>query len=487
MLLSSSSHTTTLITILLLTFIFSLVSTTTSAFFGQVSITKQRRQQQRLQLDPIVPAYPQQPPHAGCHFRPTHPGTAINHKGPRRKNRFFEGWYYRLTLQDGVSFAFIFSIEDPKDNSPLSLCCCQIMGPNDEYLLQADPDHTKFWAWQHQQGLGCTFEFINDDDEADEENAWTTMIDPDEYQSKVKTGFQMTPNRLQGKIMGHDGSLGTTVYDGGIPGSCDFDIDIVPLVGWGDHNNNNNAQKSTAGWLAKYAVFEPHWQVTLADARASGSIRWKNTTYTFTNAPFYAEKNWGGAFPTKWYWTQCNSFHLDDKPLAVTAGGGTRQIPMGQTEDLGMVSVHYDGIMYEATPWIGTMQWDVSPWGMWNMTGRSTKGERPFEVALFSTSDKPGVVLRVPSSKGMVYFCRDSFSTNTTLSLWELVWDKSLGEYVRGKTIIDEARSTQAAVEVGGGPWWDRWKGESNMKQPFKGLVRFPYRVANLRRRLMQR
>jgi tocopherol cyclase len=160
---------------------------------------------------------------------------------------------------------------------------------------------------------------------------------------------------------------------------------------------------------------------------------------------------------------------------------------MGQTEDLGMVSVHYDGIMYEATPWIGTMQWDVSPWGMWNMTGRSTKGERPFEVALFSTSDKPGVVLRVPSSKGMVYFCRDSFSTNTTLSLWELVWDKSLGEYVRGKTIIDEARSTQAAVEVGGGPWWDRWKGESNMKQPFKGLVRFPYRVANLRRRLMQR
>ena len=430
--------------------------------------------------DPIGPAYPQQTPHAGCHFRPTHPGS-VNHKSPIRRKRFFEGWYFRITLpDDNASFAFIFSIEDPQ-GSPLSLSCCQIMGPNDDYLIQSDPDPTKFWAWQHQQGLGCTFAFNNDDIT----NTHTTMIDPDVYDSTVQTGFQMTPTRLQGKIVGDDGT------EQRVPSSCDFDMTIQPLAGWG--GDATQPQQSTAGWLARYAVFEPHWQVTLADARATGTVRWKNSTYTFNNIPFYAEKNWGGAFPIKWYWTQCNAFddYLHDKSnsaLAVTAGGGIRKLPGGQTESLGMVAVHYNGIMYEATPWLGTMEWDVRPWGEWILTGRSTKGERPFEVALHATCDVPGVVLRAPTEKeGMVYFCRDSFRTNATLWLWELVWDATNGEYVRGKAIIDGATSKHAAVEVGGGPWWDRWKGQSRMKQPFKALVRFPYRVANWKKRLLSK
>ena len=30
--------------------------------------------------------------------------------------------------------------------------------------------------------------------------------------------------------------------------------------------------------------------------------------YEFQDAPSYAEKNWGGGFPSKWHWVQCNSF-----------------------------------------------------------------------------------------------------------------------------------------------------------------------------------
>jgi len=480
-----------------------------------INMNNFKRKRKRKSTTPTTLAYPQQTPHSGCHFCPTHPGVSSSSSSTTfggafrnhntRTKRFFEGWYYRLTLKEqNVSFAIIVSIEDPQP-SPLSLSCCQIMGPNDEYIVQADTDPTKFWAWQQEQRLGCTFEFHHHDttttamtdtdtdtdtttkatNSSPGSTKTTTFIDPDTYKSIVKTGFQITPHRIQGIIEGNDGPLRTpSIYPN--VGSCDFDMSITPLSGWGD---TDQPQKSTAGWLAKYSVFEPHWQVTLADARATGTIRWKNTTYTFQDAPFYAEKNWGGAFPLKWYWTQCNSFdgyyYLDkgEKPLAVTAGGGTRKIPFGQKEDLGMVSVHYDGIMYEATPWLGTMEWDIAPWGQWNMTGRSTKGERPFEVQLYSTCDMPGVLLRAPTEKdGMVYFCRDSFSTNTTLSLWELIWDDECGQYVRGRTIIHEAKSTQAAVEVGGGPWWDKWKGQSQMKQPFKGLVRFPYRILNLRK-----
>lgn len=469
-----------------------------------VTVTAWSRPIQR-HYEPTIPAYPLQPPHAGCHFQPTHPGSSQQGRAIIRNKRFFEGWYYRLTLpKENVSFAFIFSIEDPQ-GSPLSLSCCQIMGPNDEYLIQADTDPTKFWAWKHQQGLGCTFEYnqIHTTTTNTTTNTTTitpTMIDPDQYHTIVKTGFQMTPHRLQGIILGQDGSQNSqsttqiswndkTASSSSLL-SCQFDMSIVPLSGWGE----SHQQRSTAGWLSQFAVFEPHWQVTMADARATGTVQWKNSTYTFTNAPFYAEKNWGGAFPLKWYWTQCNSFvgyheqQEQHKPLSVTAGGGIRKLPGGQTESLGMVSVHYDGIMYEATPWIGTMEWDIAPWGMWNMTGRSTKGERPFEVELYSNCHVPGVVLRVPTEKeGMQYFCRDSFSTNTTLSLWELDWDDQVGAYVRGRVIIDKAQSTQAAVEVGGGPWWDRWKGQSRMKQPFKGLVRFPYRVANWRKRWLSK
>ena len=443
------------------------VSATASSSFTEKVQRRRRQRQQDVE---------NQPPHAGCHFRPTHPSKL---KGPRKSKRFFEGWYNRITLpQSNISFAFIFSIEDPFQDSKLSLCCHQIMGPNDEYLVQADPDHTKFWALQDQQALGC----IMDGDSSQ------VCMDPDDFNANVKSGFQMVPNRLQGKLVGHDGSLGGVLAGQGVSGSCTYDIAIeTPIIaGWGD---SEQGQKSTAGWLASYAVFEPHWQVTMADARASGTITWNNETYTFQNVPFYSEKNWGGAFPIKWYWCQCNSFDgfMDrHNSLSVTTGGGTRKIPLGQTESLGMVSVHYNGVFYEATPWLGDMKWHVSPWGYWNMTGRCTGAARPFEVSLEAICDAPGVKLRAPTEKdGMAYFCRDSFFADVTLSLWELEWDANTNSYIRGKCVISEARSKQAAVEVGGGPWWDDWKDASVMKQPMKGMVRLPYRFDNLRKRLL--
>lgn len=438
--------------------------------------------------DPEGKAYPQQPPHAGCHFRPVHPGTPTSHKGPRRNKRFFEGWYYRITLpEENASFAFIYSIEDPFDDSKLSLSCQQIMGPDDEYLVQADPDPTKIWAWYHQQGVGCVFEYYKEEDELD--LATTTAMDPDQFWARAQSGFQMLPTRLQGKLQGHDGSRGGVLPNQGELGECTYDIEITPIAGWGD---NELGQKSTAGWLASYQVFEPHWQVTMADGRATGSVTWNGKAYDFENAPFYAEKNWGGAFPMKWYWCQCNCFegytNTGEPTLSVTAGGGTRKIPFGQTESLGMVSVHYDGKFYEATPWLGSMEWDVSPWGYWRMTGRSTKGARPFEVELEAICDSPGVKLRAPTEKeGMAYSCRDSFLGKVTVSLWELKWDQATKSYIRGNILVDRAMSTQAAVEVGGGPWWDNWKAFSVMKQPMRGMVRFPYRISNLRKRIVSK
>jgi tocopherol cyclase len=398
-----------------------------------------------------------------------------------------EGWYYRLTIpEEKVSFAFIMSIEDPGlKSSDLRLACIQVIGPEDGYLVQADRDDTKFWASKTEQALGCTFEFESGFD--DQQLAERTKIVRSEWKEKLKSGFQVLPTRLLGKIDGHDGTRGGVLEGQGNHGCCDFDIAITPLCGWG--GNSTAKQKSTAGWLASYEVFEPHWQVTLADARASGTVVWKNKAYNFTDAPFYAEKNWGAALPSKWFWTQCNAFDGYDQ-LSVTAGGGVRKIPFGQNEELGMVSVHYNGSFHEAVPWTGSTEWNVSTWGFWQLQGKCTSGDSPFEVEVVYRCDPvtvPGLVFRAPTpNDGMVYFCRDTFEADTTLTLWELEMDPSTNRFVRkaGPPLIDQAKSSQGSAEVGGGPWWTTWAATSQMKTSINRLLQIPYRFRSLRSKL---
>lgn len=45
---------------------------------------------------------------------------------------------------------------------------------------------------------------------------------------------------------------------------------------------------------------------------STGWIEWGDRRFEFADAPTYAEKNWGGSFPKKWFWAQCNAF--DDEP-----------------------------------------------------------------------------------------------------------------------------------------------------------------------------
>lgn len=236
-----------------------------------------------------------------------------------------------------------------------------------------------------------------------------------------------------------------------------------------------------------------HRQITLAHATASGTVSWKNKTYTFQDQPFYAEKNWGGSFPIKWYWVQCNAFENEPR-LSLTAGGGIRKLPFlrDRTEEVGLVGVHYNDIFYEVVPWTGILEWEVQEWGSWVFKGRCTSkfSPRHFEVELIATctDDVLGVKLRAPTEKeGMVYFCRDSFQATVNLSLYHLDYDKKTKSYTKSAKkppIIDNAVSYQAAVEVGGGPWWDVWKGKSDMKQPMRGLVKLPYIFKSLQTKI---
>ena len=39
-----------------------------------------------------------------------------------------------------------------------------------------------------------------------------------------------------------------------------------------------------------------------------GWIEWDGERFEFQNAPSYSEKNWGGAFPRKWFWVNYSPF-----------------------------------------------------------------------------------------------------------------------------------------------------------------------------------
>ena len=249
-------------------------------------------------------AFPQQTPHSGRHFWPSHPAYRKHRRRhwrqyffQRRRHRFMEGWYYRLTLPDqNVSFAFIISIEDPGHRPPseLRLACIQVVGPNDEYIVQGDRDDTLFWAWNRVQGLGCTFSYRDNVANVDVLKEQTALT-RERWLKSVDSGFQILPNSLLGRVRGVDGTKSDILDDTEEILECDFDFSVTPICGWG--GSQESQQKSLAGWLSKFPVFEPHWQVTLADARATGSVRWRDKVYTFTDAPMYAEKNWGPHFP----------------------------------------------------------------------------------------------------------------------------------------------------------------------------------------------
>jgi tocopherol cyclase len=357
------------------------------------------------------PSFPQslQTPHSGYHW-----------DGSDR--RFFEGWYYRVTLPDPrQTFAFMYSIEDPKGGMPHSGGGAQILGPNDEYLCRTFPDVDQFWAWKDAFGLGHR--------RSPHDHTPARYVPANTFATYTTEGYQGTATHHQGYL--RDPATG---FD------ARWDYTITPIYGWG---NANLPQQSTAGWLSQFQIFEPGWQILMAHGLATGWIDWRGDRYAFTHAPAYAEKNWGGSFPQKWFWINCNVFQ-DMPNLAITAGGGRRQV-LTWMEAVAMIGIHHQGRFYEFVPWNSQVEWRIAPWGSWWMAARNSQ----FEVELLATCDRPGTLLRAPTHQGLAFCCRDTMQGHLTLTLRRRCGSP--------KTIL-QAQSDLCGVEVGGGNWETEWR-----------------------------
>lgn len=358
-----------------------------------------------------------QTPHSGYHW-----------DGSSR--RFFEGWYYRVTLpQERETFAFMYSIEDPIGNKPHSGGAAQILGANDEYLWRTFPNVSKFWAWRDCATRSPRGDRLGLGHWGKTNLSVPQYLPPSQFAENVAEGYQATATLNQGYLQ----DPGTNNY-------CRWEYEIKPIYGWG---NLGQLQQSTAGWLSFFQIFEPGWQILMAHGLATGWIDWNGKRYEFTNAPAYSEKNWGGAFPQKWFWLNCNLF--DEQPdLALTAGGGRRGV-LWWMESVAMIGIHYQGKFYEFVPWNSQVSWNISPWGRWQMQAKNDQ----FEVELLGTTSHPGTPLRAPTENGLIFCCRDTMRGDVSLQLKKLYNHKS--------EIILKAHSSQCGLEVGGSPWDKSW------------------------------
>ncbi|KAF9615548.1 hypothetical protein IFM89_024396 [Coptis chinensis] len=496
-----------------------------------------KEKKQKVSVNPVYTPTPPnrelRTPHSGYHF-----------DGSTRK--FFEGWYFKVVIPEKrQSFCFMYSVENPAFQKKLSTLeqvtngprftgvGAQILGADDKYICQFSEESQHFWGSRHELILGNTFTAGKKSPPPNRE------VPPQEFRDRVSEGFQVSPFWNQGFIQ-DDGravfpelfcsvsaSMGIRTTYAETVKSARWEYSTRPVYGWGDVGSK---QKATAGWLAAFPVFEPHWQVCMAGGLSSGWIEWDGELFEFENAPSYSEKNWGGAFPRKWFWVQCNNFDGADGEIALTAAGGLRELPgLNTFENAALIGVHYGGIFYEFVPWKGTVNWEIAPWGYWHI---SADNER-HTVELETTTTDPGTTLRAPTLEaGLAPACKDTCFGDLRLRIWERRYDGSKGKAsplyqlrpIQPILILDstpskhlshfyfgllkpgylvlpthgfpipldytsfliclqnilDVTSNMAVVEVGGGPWFNTWKGETSSPELLNRAINAPVDIEGI-------
>jgi tocopherol cyclase len=326
-------------------------------------------------------------PHSGYH-------------GNKITPRYFEGWYFRLTLPEiEQTFAFMYSIQDPLGDQFNSGGAVQILGANEAYLYRIFPNVHKFFADKHNLIFGHW----------GKTNLKTRpkLLSPGEFDTYIIEGYQATADLNQGSI-----------YDPVRDEYCRWEYQIKPVYGWG---NSQQPQQSSAGLLSSIPIFEPGWQITMAHGLATGWIECRKKRYQFIDAPAY-----------------------DERDLALTAGGGIRQVLWWQ-EEVALIGIHYQGKFYEFAPWNSQVSWQIKPWGEWKLQAKLAQDEQ-YEVVLRGETTLSGTYVRTPTAKGLVFNCRDTTLGKLSLSLYDC----------QGQIIV-EADSNQAGLEIGGAPWDKTW------------------------------
>lgn len=248
---------------------------------------------------------------------PPHAGSFFTRRRPRPP--FFEGWYLRLTLPStSHSYAFMFSAEAGGPGT------AQLLPPDDVlHICQLSPSCDRFYAEHNRLALGH-WGYVST-----AAGAPRPLSGPG-FDAAVLQGYQLTADGSHGRFRSRRGAL------------VQWGFDFVPTVAWG----RRGSACTTATWLSRLPLFDPGYQVLMAQGVVKeGYVSVDGERKDVSGALAYCEKNWGSAFPRRWWWIQAGLFE-DVPDLTVTALGSTR-ITLAWEEVVGIVAVHYEGKLYE--------------------------------------------------------------------------------------------------------------------------------------------
>ncbi|XP_071694632.1 tocopherol cyclase, chloroplastic-like [Rutidosis leptorrhynchoides] len=396
-----------------------------SEIYDSVEFKPKQHDEAKEIVNPVyLPTHSNRPlrtPHSGYHF-----------DGTRRN--FFEGWYFKVSIpEQRQSFCFMYSVENPAFNKPLNTLeqlsygprstgvGAQILGADDKYICQYNKESPNFWGSRHELMLGNTFSVEKGQRPPNGE------VPPKVFNQSVVEGFQVTPLWHQGCIRDD----GRTNY-ANVVKTARWEYSTRPVYGWG---NVGSKQKSTAGWLAAFPVFELHWQICMAAGLSTGKFD-SCDLYAFVSHPYKSIEN--------------HTFYV----LIIQIG------------------VHFGGIFHEFAPWNGVIEREIiAQWGYWHVTADN----ETHKVELEASTKDPGTTLRAPTTEaGFAPACKDTCFGDLTLKLWEKGSDGS-----KGKLILD-VTSNMAAVEVGGGPWFNTWKGKTYTPEILGRVLSLPVDVEGI-------
>ncbi|MDP8222235.1 MAG: tocopherol cyclase family protein [Candidatus Lernaella stagnicola] len=179
---------------------------------------------------------------------------------------FFEGWFFRISVPGGGSYAFIYAVQNPGATA-------------------SEPS-------------GSHVVVFRDGGEIVEETFGVEHFAADRGRFDVTVNDNTAgANRLTGSLRDGD-----------------------QLVTWNIEYEATEAWNETMGGLTNVPTLPVNWHVGALRGRATGEISWGGQTERFAGAPIFQDHNWGNYFPEGYVWMQSQEFPRRREAVALAGG-----------------------------------------------------------------------------------------------------------------------------------------------------------------------
>jgi len=208
-------------------------------------------------------------------------------------------------------------------------------------------------------------------------------------------------------------------------GDARLSVALHDVVGW-PHRLGAGGLAAIVPWLGQY------WHPHVLGGRVAGSLRVGDDTWDLDGADVYAEKNWGGGFPDRWWWGQAQGFARRD--LCVAFGGG--RLPVGPVGvDVTGVVLRVGDDVVRFVPPVALIRTDIGA-GEWRLDARRLGWRLRIEGD--AAGGAPTVLpVPVPAERRNVDRDLEHLAGRMRLRVW------------RGRRLVVDDRSDLAALEVG--------------------------------------